>query len=284
MPVQETPIQLAAQLIANSEALLICAGAGMGVDSGLPDFRSPGGFWRAYPLAQKLGLSFEEMANATWFDKDPQFAWGFYGHRLNLYRKTMPHEGFSILRRWAEKKPHAYFVYTSNVDGHFQKAGFEEGRIVECHGSVHLVQCSKPCCAATWPLPLDVHLEVEESELRAKGALPTCISCKGPARPNVLMFSDANWMDGRSAAQQIRLRLWLRNLSRGKLAVIELGAGSNLPAVRNFSEQVARAAGNPLIRINPLESRGPDNCVSIREGALEALRGIDQEMAKLGSV
>ena len=91
----------AAGAIASAEYLLIAAGAGMGVDSGLPDFRGPQGFWRAYPAFEKLGLRFEEIADAQWFDDDPHLAWGFYGHRLNLYRATRPHEGFEFLLRWA---------------------------------------------------------------------------------------------------------------------------------------------------------------------------------------
>ena len=61
--------------------LLFTAGAGMGVDSGLPDFRGDKGFWKAYPAL--FGHSFSDMANPSWFDSDPRLAWGFYGHRLN---------------------------------------------------------------------------------------------------------------------------------------------------------------------------------------------------------
>lgn len=53
----------AAEAVRSAEALLVCAGAGMGVDSGLPDFRGPEGFWRAYPAARRLGLRFEELAD-----------------------------------------------------------------------------------------------------------------------------------------------------------------------------------------------------------------------------
>ena len=106
----------------------------MGVDSGLPDFRGTQGFWKAYPPIAKLKLRFEEMANPRWFADDPEFAWGFYGHRLNLYRETAPHEGFSILREWGDSKKGGAFVYTSNVDGHFQQAGFEENQVLEREG------------------------------------------------------------------------------------------------------------------------------------------------------
>jgi len=72
------------ELIHSCSGLLIAAGAGMGVDSGLPDFRGKEGFWRAYPPLLKLGIRFEEMANPRWFTENPELAWGFYGHRYNL--------------------------------------------------------------------------------------------------------------------------------------------------------------------------------------------------------
>src|SRR6516165_1690725 len=137
----ENALQEAAEAIQGAQALLIGAGAGMGVDSGLPDFRGNQGFWKAYPPYQKLGLNFVALANPRWFRADPTLAWGFYGHRLHLYRATQPHEGFQILRRWGEQITHGAFVYTSNVDGHFQKAGFDPERVMEVHGSLDYFQC-----------------------------------------------------------------------------------------------------------------------------------------------
>ena len=84
----------------------------MGVDSGLPDFRGRQGLWREYPPLQESNLDFGDMANPNWFEDDVTFAWGFYGHRLNLYRRTVPHEGFHIMRRWAEARPRGSFVFT----------------------------------------------------------------------------------------------------------------------------------------------------------------------------
>src|SRR5207247_801039 len=64
----------AAAAIAGAEALIIGAGAGMGVDSGLPDFRGTEGFWKAYPPFAKLGLNFVQLANPRWFRTDPTLA------------------------------------------------------------------------------------------------------------------------------------------------------------------------------------------------------------------
>jgi len=84
----------AKQFIEESDAVLITAGAGMGVDSGLPDFRGNEGFWNAYPVIKDLGIGFQGMANPKWFKERGNLAWAFYGDRLNLYRKVTPHSGF----------------------------------------------------------------------------------------------------------------------------------------------------------------------------------------------
>ncbi len=53
----------AAAALRQADALIFTAGAGMGCDSGLPDFRGPQGFWRAYPPMEKLRLAFEDCSN-----------------------------------------------------------------------------------------------------------------------------------------------------------------------------------------------------------------------------
>ena len=219
----------AADAIRLADAILIGAGAGMGVDSGLPDFRGPEGFWRAYPLFR--GRRFEEISNPRWFRTDPEMAWGFFGHRLNLYRGTTPHAGFETLRRWCNRCSRGHFVFTSNVDGQFQRAGFAPDRILECHGSIHHLQCLEPCCGAIWPAE-SLTIAVDEETVRARQPLPRCPHCQGLARPNVLMFGDGNWVPDRSEDRQDRYRDWLEVIDATRLVVIELGAGTAVPSVR----------------------------------------------------
>ena len=255
-----------------ADALVVTAGAGMGVDAGLPDFRGPEGFWRAYPAVARLGLRFEEMAQPRWFRRDPELAWAFYGHRLNLYRATAPHDGYRRLRDWIRQKPAGGFVFTSNVDGHFQRAGFDPAQIVECHGSVRHFQCVTPCTDATWEAPPEP-IAIVETTFRARPPLPRCPRCGGLARPNVLMFGDCFWVGARTQAQEAQLETWrLARRERGaRLAVIELGAGRAVPTVRFFSEQLAAVSGGALIRINPRESEVPPGGISISLGAADAL-------------
>ena len=197
MPLSAT-LNAAAAAIEAAEALIITAGAGMGVDSGLPDFRGNEGFWNAYPPYRHLGLSFVEAANPAHFQRDPAFAWGFYGHRTNLYRDTVPHPGFTILRNWIKRFQLAPFIVTSNVDGQFQKAGFSEEEILEVHGSIHHLQCLRPCCATIWP---NAEADRPSTNERMRAAsIPACPHCHGVARPNILMFGDFSWLDERCRA------------------------------------------------------------------------------------
>lgn len=269
----QSAIERAAQIIKSAEALLVAAGAGMGVDSGLPDFRGNEGFWKAYPPFRRANLTFVDVANPAWFRTKPRQAWGFYGHRLNLYRATSPHAGFAILKRWADMKSADAFVFTSNVDGHFQRAGFADDRIIECHGSIHHAQCSQPCFDEIWQAD-EIQPTVDETDFQAAEPLPKCPRCEAVARPNILMFGDARWLGSRTDEQLARYQAWRRSIAGRKLVVVELGAGEAIPTVRHECER----AGGTLIRINPREPEVPRGGIPIPLGALEALTAIDAAM------
>ncbi len=269
----------AARALRESDALLVTAGAGMGVDSGLPDFRGNEGFWKAYPPMAKLGLSFVEMANPWWFDRDPELAWGFYGHRLNLYRQTVPHAGFNLLLEIGKKKAADYFVFTSNVDGQFQMAGFDEDRIEECHGSLHYLQCLRLCSQDIWEAH-GVEPDIDKVTFRARDPLPRCPQCGALARPNVLMFNDWDWIPHRTRMQSDRFNRWVEELSRqgASLAVVELGAGKAVATVRMTSEGTVRGGKATLIRINPRDYDVPAGQISIPLGAGEGIRRVVESM------
>ena len=261
--------QRAAEAINHADALIISAGAGMGVDSGLPDFRGKEGFWKAYPALAKARIQFQDIASPSAFRSNPQRAWGFYRHRLNLYRQTIPHEGFAILRRIGESMPSGMFVFTSNVDGQFQKAGFSSKQVHECHGSIHHLQCLHGCMSAIWSAK-DFHPQVDEGDCVLTSDLPRCPHCGEIARPNILMFSDGGWLEYRTEVQAANLKAWLGKIQQP--VIIEIGAGESIPTVRRFSEN----QNGFLIRINPTEpERQGASYVGFKMGGLEALRGIE---------
>jgi NAD-dependent SIR2 family protein deacetylase len=271
----ELSLLKARDAIEGADAILISAGAGMGVDSGLPDFRGDDGFWRAYPPLKELGLKFHDIANPIWFEKDPKMAWGFYGHRLNLYRATNPHYGFDILKKLVEFKKDNYFIFTSNVDGQFQKAGFNEDKIIEVHGSIHHNQCSENCSEGIWSNE-DLKVDVDLESFLITSDLPTCSSCSKLARPNIMMFGDWAFNQKRSLSQQVKLQSWVRDnvVNKNKIVIIEIGAGKDVPTVRNFSDDIMNQYDASLIRINPRDYDGNTGTIQIPLGALEALEKI----------
>lgn len=267
-------VERAATLIDEADGLLITAGAGMGVDSGLPDFRGPQGFWAAYPALGKAGIHFQEIASPDSFRSDPSLTWGFYGHRLNLYRRTLPHDGFRVLLDMADSMPKGAFVVTSNVDGQFQKAGFRDDEICEVHGSIHHMQCLQGCAGDIWSAngfdPL-----VDEAECTLVSDFPLCPHCGGIARPNILLFGDGGWLEFRERIQSHALRQWLSRVDRP--VVIELGAGTSIPTVRRIGQEV----GSAMIRINLREAQVPrTQDVSVPLGALDALQAIEKALAE----
>jgi len=260
--------------ISDADAIIITAGAGMGVDSGLPDFRGHEGFWKAYPPIAKLRYDFTQMANPALFTYNPKLAWGFYGHRLNLYRSTIPHDGFKLLLDLVNQKEDNYFIFTSNVDGQFQKAGFDEDKIYEVHGSIHYLQCTKACSESIWENNLD-DIEIDMDKLEAQ-TLPVCKNCKELARPNILMFGDSWFLNNRADEQNQRFHNWRFHNKDKKIVIIEIGAGSAIPTIRNFGDKLSAFEDNvTLIRINPREDEVlNDGDISIALGGLSGIKKV----------
>ena len=250
----------------------------MGVESGLPDFRGPEGFWRAYPALGQRGLHFADIASPSTFETQPALAWGFYGHRLNLYRNTVPHQGFQILRGWGERMFNGYGVFTSNVDGQFEKAGFDPALLAECHGSIHYLQCSRPCSQTLWPAN-EFTPRVDAEHCLLENAPPRCPRCSALARPNIMMFGDPAWVEGRSNRQVAALKHWLDGADR--IVAVEVGAGTAIPSVRHFTHMLTIDHGARLVRINPREARVPTSRdVSLAAPALASLQAIDLELRR----
>lgn len=270
-------VRRAAEVVAHADAVVVTAGAGMGVDSGLPDFRGDEGFWNAYPPYRDLGVSFTQMATPHGFLRDPAFAWGFYGHRRALYRATTPHPGYRVVARWLDDAPEGGFVVTSNVDGHFHAADIDPEAIWEVHGTLRFDQCLGQCGAEPFGAGPDVH--VDEATMRAEGRLPACPGCGGLARPNVLMFGDGGFDPVLTDAQERRFATYLADVAGSRIAVVELGAGTAVPTIRQIGRHLVDRHGADLVRVNPREPDGAG--VSIRGGALDALEAIDAELQQV---
>ena len=175
-----------------------------------------------------------------------------------------------------EAMPHGGTVFTSNVDGQFQKAGFTDEKIHEFHGSIHFLQCLAECTDDIWPADEFIP-QIDEATCRLMSEFPTCRKCGSIARPNILMFGDGGWVSHRSDQQENAQRAWLESLraSGAKLAVIEIGAGTAIPSVRMFARTASNINSGQLIRINPRESNvSRSRDTGINHGALYSLTSL----------
>jgi len=215
------------------------------------------------------------VRHADAFFSNPHFAWGFYGHRTNLYRDTIPHEGFQIIRNWAARNQADCFVVTSNVDGQFQKAGYAEEQIYEVHGSIHWLQCQSRCTSAIWPN--EAQFTIDETTMRAEDPLPLCPDCGKVCRPNILMFGDSSWLQNRTRGQGLAFDRFLKKHTESSVVVLELGAGVAIPTIRQMSMTIGyNRKLATVIRINPCEAAIPAPHISLLSGALSALQEIDR--------
>jgi len=282
----EDNLKRAADAISNASALIFSSGAGMGVDSGLPDFRGENGFWKAYPIFSRLGISFHDIAQPSWFIKDPRMIWAFYGHRLKMYREHAPHLGYNFLHELSTKYNH--FAITSNVDGFYKKSGFSDSNIWEVHGSIHHLQ---KCHHSEYFMNDKWHnseivsadsfdIEIDEETFRVVGDLPMI---EGKLlRPNILMFMDYAFSQSREHMQQLNFEKWAEKSDLSKLVIIETGAGTEIPTIRSLSTKLASQYKGKLIRINPRDFQIlglGDNGIQISSGAEKALLEIKKYMS-----
>lgn len=96
-----------AEAIRRADVLLLCAGAGFSADSGLAVYEDIAGV-KAY---QELGYKYHNVCRPEWLSHDPEIFYGFWGTCFNDYRKTQPHDGYAIIRKWRD----ARFASTSRV-------------------------------------------------------------------------------------------------------------------------------------------------------------------------
>ena len=116
------------------------------------------------------------------FKADPELAWVLICYLMNKYDATPPHIGFSILKEFVLQKE--YFIVTSNIDEHFQKAGFNKNRIFEYHDSMYNTQCMYNIECGVWDTP---YLKVDAENIIAS-RIPVCPECNSYCRPNVYLF------------------------------------------------------------------------------------------------
>jgi NAD-dependent deacetylase len=159
-----------ARLIRDHQPCVALTGAGISTESGIPDFRSPGGIWEQYdPM---------EYATIDAFRRDPVKVWDFYAKRLDVLRDAQPNAAHVALAE-LERLGLLEAVITQNIDRLHELAG--SGDVVEVHGSIRTSVCL--VCGATATFDDVVELLVD-------APAPACPRCGAILKPGVVMFGE----------------------------------------------------------------------------------------------
>ncbi|GGW36550.1 SIR2 family NAD-dependent protein deacylase [Streptomyces griseoloalbus] len=153
----------------------LLSGAGVSTDSGIPDYRGPNGLWRRDPEAEKL-VTYEyymgdpEIRRRSWQMRRENFALAVEPNAAHRAVTELERSGVPVR------------VITQNVDGLHQLAGMPDRKVLELHGTVRRVVCTR--CHARGPME-DALARVEAGE-----ADPPCLDCGGVLKSATVMFGE----------------------------------------------------------------------------------------------
>ncbi|OGP53749.1 MAG: hypothetical protein A2Y65_01390 [Deltaproteobacteria bacterium RBG_13_52_11] len=160
-------IKKAAKDIVDSRKTIALTGAGISVESGIPDFRSAGGLWSKYDP--------EEYAHISAFQSNPEKIWHMLKEMMELVLGAEPNPAHSALAE-LEQMGLLSSVITQNVDGLHQRAGSRE--VIEFHGSNQWLVC------------LECGYRQEAASLSFEVIPPRCPRCSSILKPDVVFFGE----------------------------------------------------------------------------------------------
>ena len=163
-----------AEAFAETESAAVLTGAGLSTESGLPDFRSPGGIWsRMQPIEFDDFLVSEEARLEDWRRRFQM---------AELFAAAEPNAAHHVLADLAHAGKVACIV-TQNIDGLHTRAGTPAERLVEIHGTAGHAHCLT--CGAR------VEIEDAKAQIEARGTAPRCEVCGGLVKAAVVSFGEA---------------------------------------------------------------------------------------------
>jgi NAD-dependent deacetylase len=163
-------VRLAA-LLRERQPCVVLTGAGVSTESGIPDFRSPGGLWAQFdPL---------DYGSIESFRADPVRTWRFYAPRFAMLTEAEPNAAHRALAE-LERRGLVQAVVTQNIDRLHERAGSAD--VVEVHGSIRTSTC--PACRARYALERVLEL------IDAGGGAPRCPACGAVLKPDVVFFGE----------------------------------------------------------------------------------------------
>jgi NAD-dependent SIR2 family protein deacetylase len=272
-------LDAAARALAEADAVLIGAGAGLSAAAGL-NYQSPELFSAWYPQFAALGYTtIWDAITHHWYPSDANRRefWAFWATHIQRIRYAAPPgQPYRDLLQLAQGKP--YFVITTNADGQFEKAGFERERLFTPQGDYGQFQCATPCRNILYDNRERVQqmlAHLDETGLRIPAAdIPLCPQCGGYLERNLRI--DARFVEEPHMARQGAYADFINQSADRKLVLLELGVGFNTPAIIRwpFERITARHPQATLMRINRDDAQAP------KEIAKKAL-GFEEDAARV---
>jgi NAD-dependent deacetylase len=167
-------IELLRELIGQAKRIVAFTGAGISTESGIPDFRSPGGIWTRYkPIYFDDFMASDEMRRESWRRK-------FATDETML--KAEPNAGHRALAKLVEQGRMSAII-TQNVDGLHQRSGVPDSKVIELHGNATYASCLD--CGHRH------ELEPIRKAFLGSGKLPLCAKCDGIVKTATISFGQA---------------------------------------------------------------------------------------------
>jgi NAD-dependent deacetylase len=170
-------IEKAAALVANAHRVVFLTGAGISTESGIPDFRSPGGLWTRYDPRK---LTFDLFCAREETRRD---YWKLSTESYPVLRDAEPNAAHRAIVD-VERAGRLSMLVTQNIDGLHRKAGTSPARIIEIHGSSLRATCIE--CGAEHD-----RAQIHERIVRGELEVPYCEVCGGPVKPATISFGQA---------------------------------------------------------------------------------------------
>jgi len=161
-------------MIGSAKRIVAFTGAGISTESGIPDFRSPGGIWTRYkPIYFDDFMASDEMRRESWRRK-------FATDETML--KAEPNAGHRALAKLVEQGRMSAII-TQNVDGLHQRSGVPDSKVIELHGNATYASCLD--CGHRH------ELEPIKKAFLGAGKLPLCLKCDGIVKTATISFGQA---------------------------------------------------------------------------------------------
>jgi NAD-dependent deacetylase len=208
------------RMIAEAECMVAFTGAGISTESGIPDYRSPGGIWTKFrPIDFGDFIASAEARRETWRRK-------FASHET--LQKATPNAGHRALARLVEKGKMAAVV-TQNIDGLHQASGVPDDKVIELHGNATYAACLD--CRKRYEL--DWVREIFAVDER----LPICTACGGIIKTATISFGQSMPEAEMERAREVTMAADLF-IVLGSSLVVYPAAGFPIMAKRNGSRLV----------------------------------------------